>query len=317
MEVENERILAFVKYEGNLVNEGYLDARKSGEALIGVDELVRYFIYQENPQIRGFEFDLPVRIRKGSWETIFPDNIDKYVAGTFVLWMAGKYVGSAFQEIAKNDFKDISFKKIVGKALRGAIGVIKLAKHLGTLSKQKFENISFEEGNELVKITNEKGEELSIPVDVLELYSNCPQTLFDKLTKIVEEERELSIGVDEDGASFKETISAKHKAIFSKPEEPEETVLPDLKHGEYVEIKGHITIGNEKSNTIGFLYEGHIITCWPDRGNIKEYKNHLFNNCLLKGYVDRVDKDGQVKEKRPRIRFLEIVNLDKPSLKLF
>jgi len=39
METEdNEAILAFIKYEGNLVEDGYLDARKSGEALVGIDE---------------------------------------------------------------------------------------------------------------------------------------------------------------------------------------------------------------------------------------------------------------------------------------
>lgn len=318
MEMEdNEAILAFIKYEGNLVEDGYLDARKSGEALVGIDELIRYFVYQENPQIKDFEFEIPVRVRKGSWETIFPENIDKVALGAFSLWMAGKYVGSALEEVAKNDFKDVSFKEIFKKAFKGIVNVIKLSKHLGTLARKKFDNVQFSQNNELVKITNDNGEELWIPVEVLELYSNCPQTVFNKLTKIVEEERELVVGIYENNIVVEETITNRHKYIFTKTEEDDEIVLPELRHGEYIEIDGHITRGNEKSNTIGFLFQGHIITCYPDNGNIKQHKSKLFSNCLLKGYVDRLDKEGNINEKRPRIRFIDIVNLEKPNAELF
>lgn len=148
-----EGILAFIKYEGKLVEDGYLDARKSGEALVGIDELIRYFVYQENPQIKDFEFEIPVRVRKGSWETVFPENIDKFALGAFGLWMAGKYIGSALEEVAKNDFKDVSFKTIFKKAFSGIINVVKLSKHLGTLTRKKFDNVVFGQNNELVKIT--------------------------------------------------------------------------------------------------------------------------------------------------------------------
>lgn len=314
---ENEEILAFIKYKGKLVEDGYLDVRKSGEALIGIDELIRYFVYQEYPQIKEFEFEIPVRVRKGSWETIFPENIDKFALSAFGLWMAGKYMGSALEEVAKNDFKDVSFKEIFQKSFQGIVNVIKLSKHLGSLARKKFDNIQFSQNNKLVKITNENGQVLWIPIEVLDLYSNCPQTIFNKLTKIVEEERELIFGFNEDNVIVEETITNKYKYIFTKTEEDDEIVLPELRNGEYVEIDGHITRGNEKSNTIGFMYQGHIITCYPNTGNIKQHKSKLFSNCLLKGFVDRLDKDGNVKEKRPRIRFNDIVTLEKPIADLF
>ena len=76
------------------------------------------------------------------------------------------------------------------------LNVIKLAKHVGTLNnKHKFEGLNFKDNNTLVKITNEKGEELWLPIEVLELYSNCPETVFNNLAKIVEEDRELTIGM--------------------------------------------------------------------------------------------------------------------------
>ena len=152
---------------------------------------------------------------------------------------------------------------------------------------------------------------------MLELYSNCPQSIFNKLTKIVEEERELLVGLNDDDITIEETITIKHKYIFTRPDEDDEIILPELVHGEYVEIQGHVTRGNEKSNTIGFLYSGHIITCFPETGNIKQFKSNLFNNCLIKGYVDRENKEGRFIEKRPRIRFIEMVNLDRPTETLF
>ncbi|HEX7414479.1 MAG TPA: hypothetical protein VF411_10595 [Bacteroidia bacterium] len=317
MKEEEENIIAFIKYEGALVKDGYLDARKSGEALVGIDELLRYFLYQEEPRIKGFEFEIPVRVRKCCWETIFSENIDSVALKGLALWLTGKYVGTALSEIAKNDFKDISTKIIFQKAFKGIVNVIKLSKHLGTLTKKTFKNIFFSENNELVKITNDKGEELWVPVEVLELYSNCPQNIFNKITKIVEEERELVVGYYMDNVTVEEKITITHKYIFTRPDLDDEIILPELRHGEYVEIEGHITRGNEKSNTIGFLYADHIITCLPDRGNIKDYQGFLFKDCLLKGYVDRLDKDGFVKEKRPRIKFSQVINLDKPTLTLF
>lgn len=313
----NEKVLAFIKYKGKLVEDGYLDARKSGEILVGLDELVRYFIFQESPHLTGYEFEIPVRIRKGSWETIIPENIDKIILG-LCTWVGIQYGSSAIKEIAKNDFKDVSFKKVFQKAFKGIINVIKLAKHLGTLTKKKFDNVKFSNNNDLVLIINDAGEELWLPIEVIELYSNCPETIFKKLTQIIEEDRELIVGLSEDEITVEETITDKYKYIFTKSEEDnDELILPELKHGEYIEIEGRTTRGNEKSNTIGFFYQGHVITCYPNEGNIKKYKLNLFNDCLLKGFVDRQDKDGIVNEKRPRIRILNLENIENKQRTLF
>lgn len=318
MNTEQEPIFAFIRYEGELVKDGYLDARKAGEALVGIDELLRYFIYQENPSIKEFEFDIPVRVRKGSWEIILPDNIDSlYIAGiALATWMAKSYFGSALSEIAKNDFKDVSLKALFKNALKNAIDVIKLSKHLNTLSKKKFDKVLFADNKELVKITNDNGGELWFHVEILELYTDCPQSIFDKLARIVEEKRELIIGVYDQGETIQEKISYSNKGIFSKTDE-EEIILPELIHGAYVELEGRITRGNEQSNTIGFLYQGHIITCLPEKGNIKRYRGILFSNCLIKGLVDRKDKDGNIKEKKPRILLIEAINLEQPDVTLF
>src|SRR5690606_12412088 len=141
--MENQRtdIIAFIKYEGELVKDGFMDVRKSAEVLAGIDELLRYFMYQESPDLKDFDFDIPVRIQKGSWEAIFPENIEGYAVGAFGLWMAGKYIGSALEEIAKNDFKDVSLKDIFKKSFENLVGVVRLAKHFHTLNKKKFDQV--------------------------------------------------------------------------------------------------------------------------------------------------------------------------------
>ena len=110
------------------------------------------------------------------------------------------------------------------------------------------------------------------------------------------------------------------KYIFSRKEEDlNEILFPDLIHGQYIELEGHVTRGNENANTIGFEYKNHILTCLLAQGNITKYKNLLFTNCIIKGYVDRLDKEGNIKEKRPRINFNELLlnQGEEPGLDLF
>ncbi|WP_298303970.1 hypothetical protein [Flavobacterium sp.] len=308
---ENNEIFAHIKYEGELVKDGFLDARKAGEALLGIDETLRYFLYQEDKKFRKVEFEIPVRIRKGSWETIFLENFDAILIKTALTWGASKYFGSALGEMAKNDFKDIGFKDIFKKSFIAMTWVVKIAKHLGSLSKKKFDNIKFSKNNSEVLITNNKGEILNVPYQYLEIFSNCPDKLFSSLAKVVEVERELVIGYKDLNNQYFEyvRINNSEKNIFISYDEEDEILFPELFHEAYIELEGHITRGNEKSNTIGFLYQGHILTSYPIDGNVKEFKSALFTNCIIKGFVDRADKKtGEYIEKRPRIRFIEILS---------
>lgn len=308
---ENNEIFAHIKYEGELVKDGFLDARKAGEALLGIDESLRYFLYQEDKKFRKAEFEIPVRIRKGSWETIFLENFDAILIKTTLSWGASKYFGSALSEMAKNDFKEIGFKDVFKRSFIAMTWVIKIAKHLGTLTKKKFENIKFSKDNTQVLITNHKGEILNVPYQYLEIFTNCPDKLFSSLAKVIDIERELVIGYkDVENQKFEFVrINNNDKKIFIYNNEDEEVLFPELIHDAYIELEGHITRGNEKSNTIGFFYEGHILTSYPVDNNVKEFKSSLFTNCIIKGFIDRIDKkSGEYIEKRPRIKFIEILS---------
>ncbi len=318
-ELEKEDIFAQIKYEGELVNDGYLDARKAGEALLGIDESLRYFLYQESPKFQDIEIEIPVRVRKGSWEAIFLDNFDAILLKTALVWGASKYFGSALSEMAKKDFKDLGFKDIFKRAFRGMTWVFKIADHLGTLGHKKIEKVKFSDDNRNIILENTNGHILLVPIEFLELYSQCPSNLFHKLAKIVDVERELIVGYNENNEFTFQKVTNDNKQIFIY-EDDEDILFPELGHNDYVELNGHVTRGNENSNTIGFLYEGHILTCYPNEGNVKHYKNALFTNGIIKGYVDRLDKKtGELIEKRPRIKFIEILSkdFDSTQTKLF
>lgn len=313
----NIGIFSYIKFDGKRVEDGFLDARKSGETLIGIDEALRYFIYQENPDFQSFDFEIPVRIRKGSWEALFSESLDMLLIKGALTWGGAKYLGKALEKMAENDFKNAGFKEVFKKSFKAMTWIIRMAIHLGTLSIKKFRNVEFSKDNQLTKLKNSEGEELWVPTEYLELFANCPDSMFSKLAKIIEEERELVVGFKDENKTEEVRVKYSQKFIFTTEQDMDEVLFPELKHNDYVELQGHVTRGNEKANTIGFLYQEHILTCYPEEGNIKRYRNALFSNCLMKGFVDREDKKGKTNELRPRIRFIALELLDPEQTELF
>ncbi len=308
MENEEQKYLGYLKYFGKSVDDGFLDAKKAANALIGFDEILRYFIYQESSSFQDLDFEIPVKIEKGSWLAYIPDTIQEWLmTGGGIATTT--YLTTAAKKMAENDFKEIGFKTIFKNAFKSICWVIKLTSHLKTTKKEKFENLKFRNNNTEVGIFNKNGELLFVPIDTLELYKKCPDSLFSKVAQIIEEDRELEIGLEnsDDNKAF---IKYPDRYVFySEDEEDDEIVLPELIHGQHVELEGHTTRGNEKTNTLGFLYKDHVLTCKPQKGSIVSHKINLFDNCLIRGVVDRIDKFGNFKEKKPRIIFSELIRI--------
>lgn len=318
MKNEEQMYLGYLKYYGKKVDEGLLDVRKAANALIGFDEVLRYFIYQESSSFQEIDFEIPVKIEKGSWLAYIPDTVQEWlVAGGGVA--ATTYLTTAAKKMAENDFKELGFKTIIKKAFESICWVIKLSSHLKTTKKEDFKNLKFRNNNTEVGVLNENGELLFVPISVLEIYKKCPETLFSNVAQIVEEERELEIGL-QNSSKTKANIIFSQKSIFcSDANDNEEIILPELIHGQQVELVGHTIRGNEKTNTIGFLYRDHVLTCKPKNGSIVSHKINLFDNCKIKGVVERLDKFGNFKEKKPRIIFSELIRIVPvdPQQKLF
>lgn len=300
--------LGYVKYTGELVEDGILDARKSAKALLGLDHAVRFFTELQNPSLKDIEFEFPVRIKKGTWGILIPDSIVLLnlakVAGGIV---ATTYAANAAKKMAEHDFENIGFKTIIQKSLKAIQWVAKIGKHFGTLKQKKFsKNLKWRNNNKEVGIVGINGERLYIPIEFLEYFSSSNSNILSDLAEIIEEKRELVIGINENDNIHEVKISNNDKFIFFQAEDQQELLFPELVHGMSVSLEGNTTRGNENTNTIGFRYEGHILTCSPESGSIVKFKECLFLPCKMTGKVSRKDKFGGFNELKPKIIFADL-----------
>jgi hypothetical protein len=308
-------VLGYMKYSGKMVEDGFLDARKSASALLGFDEALRHFIRQDFPDLDKINYEIPVKIRNGSWEALIPETIGQWIM-TAACFGTTAYVSAAAAEMAKNDFKDASIKKAFLKAIKSIQWFIKTCKHVGHSRQRKFENVKFKDSNRQIGIPNKNMEYLFVPKEYLDAFSTCSPKILEELAIIIEAERHLTFGVAENGSFSEETITQKDKYIFYE-EEQDEILFPELTHGLYVELEGDITRGNENVNNLGFRYDEHILTIIPATGSIVRHKKSLFLKCLVKGRISRIDKAGYITEKKPKIIFTEILPLEADSQHLF
>ena len=276
--------IGFAKYYGKLVEDGFMDARKSAQALLGFDEAVRFFIYQQNPKLKLEDFEFPVKVEKGSW-TI--------VVGAII----AAYGIKAAQKMAEKDFEDVGLSDVLKKSLSGIQWLIKIGKHLGDLTIKKFNNVKFKDNNQQIGIQNSEGEYLYVPKEFLDFYVSANPSLLKKMSELIEDERTLSIGIVDGENIIEETVTTKHRRVFTHETKDEDAlILPELIHGQQVVLDAEVTRGNEMSNTVGIQYGGHVITGIPTEGSIVRFKPSLFLNSRVHGQVLR-----EADSKRPKI----------------
>jgi hypothetical protein len=321
---------AYFKYKGHLVSNGYLDARKAALALQGIDEVMRFFILQQEPALIGYDFDIPIKIRRGSWEAVIPAGFGEWLTATAAAGLSAPQASPTLPVLTETDLKALTTRNLVTAAVKSIKWVLTISQHMGSLSIRKFKSVKFDAPEAchfiMIGLENGTGEVLQVPEYYLEQYRNCPATLFDKLAQNLHEGRELEIGfapgvpLDKDDTYAAITLYANDKPLFTEEESDDVILFPDWKHGDPVKLEGHVTRGNEKANTIGFLYNGHVLTCSPFQGNVTDHKGVLFTNCLMKGEVDRSGQHNMGTDKRPHIRFKSLKSLSaaaSPQLSLF
>lgn len=320
--------IGYLKYSGRSVEDGFLDARKSADALFGFDEILRYFLLKEDPSLKDVDFEIPVKIQKGSWDIVIPEIIDKLFSPTGIATTA---FGTYATVTAKKAAEDGLFKSGIAKdlkitfraALKSAQWVIRIGSHVGTLTKKQFEDVKIIQETEEIQIPNDQKEYLRVPRKYLDIYRECPPKLFSKNASIVQSDRILELGVFDEGSVESVFISEKQKNIYyTKSDEADNNVvLPELKNGQFVELEGKISRVTESTNTIGFDYQGHTLTCRPEENKLALYKDriiskvdgHVLPKIKIIGRVDRNSESGQFKEKRPQIIFSNIVVLDETN----
>lgn len=316
--------LAYFKYTGKDVESGYLDARKTADTLIAIDQLVRYFLFQKETELNEINFEIPVRIEKGSWIAWLPSDINEWLqlGGTAAV---GNYLIQATKELAKNDVGDKGLKDVFKWTVKGIKWIIVLSMHLGKVAIKQIRDGKYKENEDLqlIGVPDKNGDILWVPKEYVELYTNMPAKLLSEMVKHISDNRNLEIDFsdtekgDKDDYSNAAVINLSSKSIFRKEIDLNDTLFPELVHGKYVELDGRLSRGNEYSNTFGFKYKDHILTIVPRDGQIIIYKNLLFSDCKVRGYVNRIDKNGNYKAFKPRIMYEDIIDIDNKEKDLF
>lgn len=300
MEQLPDEAVGFFLYEGEGLVKGTIDARSGGLALIGVDECIRHFAERKNPALQKHGYELPVRTQEGSWEVI--------LLGIGTLF-AGPYVVKAAQKMAENDFKDTGLKDAVKAAAQALVYLIRLIKHKRGEIDLKNEKISWNMNKQVALIENEENEQLEVPAEYIKWYSSLPNSALKNLVYAVKEDVSLTVGAETtEGEYITTQITRKDRILFGFPEEeePTEFLFPELANGDEVSLQGRLTRGNEQTNTVGLEYQGHILNCVPQIGNVNRYKPLLFTECVVNGVITRFPRGGMTPERKPTIIISDI-----------
>jgi len=293
--------IGYLKYSGASVKDGYLDATKTAEALLGFDKALRFFVEDSLPELKGKPFEIPVRIQKGSWEALIPTSIGQWIATFGIATTTNPFLFSdAFRE-----------------ALKMMQWAIQICVHLQGESVKTIRKIGWGD-NDTIPITNSAGKTLEVPKKYFDKYSEMPPKYLSQMARLVQDDREMKIGVMEGGRRVETGITMAEKYFFTEEEEElTEVLFPELVHGQVVNLNGVTTRGNLKTNSMGLEYKGHILSCTPERGSVAVFKHALYCTCTITGVVNRKsDFSGLLDAKKPKITFSSIVPINRKSSQL-
>ncbi len=313
----SDQYIGYIKYEGKGVEDGIFDARKSAQALLGFDQAVRYFAAKEEPYLLDKDYELPVEIKKDSWDIFLPIIEDLMSPEGAIKVMAVTYLAKMASKAATDGLLETGISKDIQAIFRGSIiamqWVIKIAKHIGSFSKSIQLKYNLEDDE--VEVVNTNKQSIVIPRKYYDIYKECPETILNRLVANIEEDRVLKVGVFTENEVEEVSINESQKSIFYTAEiEENEILYPELQDGDRVELEGTITKVNEKANTLGFQYVSHILTIEPMSSKVTDYKSqlisqdneHIFPAVKIKGVVDRKGSKGEFL-KKPRIVFTSLI----------
>lgn len=298
--------VGYVKFRGGAVANGTIGANAGGAALLAVDDCIRYFNKKQSRGFAALPYEIPVQTSKGSWEI--------WVVGALTIY-GGAYLKKAAEKMAENDFKDVGMKDVLRKSVGALKTLVDLVKHTKGNLNFASADISWRASNGLIGITNSEGAVIFVPVEYFQWYLDLPPSLLKRLTQPVQEDRTLAIGVRTDDGFDETEVTALDKDYFGheKAANEDDFLFPELEHGAYVHLEGRLTRGNENTNSVGLEYNGHILNCIPETGNIKNYKPALFLRCIVEGTVSRLTRQHTAAERRPTIIFQRIIPLEDDS----
>ena len=315
---------AYFKYEGDDITDGVFGARDSAEALWGLDKALRYCTEQELPELKKIKYEFPVKIQPGSWEILLPENIADIMQVVKDVGMAGciivpltVYLKGIAETAAKDGLFEAGPIKDLKKILEGALLAIqwfvRYIKHIrGSDASPRIDSSDNENS---VTIINKEGDSLTIPYDIYTKIIRMPSDVIEGMVLPVNERHSLKIGVKIGGVWREDSITNVDRPMFCKESQTADE-LPELFDGARVSITGRVMRANEKDQSFGLQYKGHVLTCKPEEGKqLATFKHGLISTSSNKiyqgdvnveGVVERVTVDGREKT-RPRLFVSSVV----------
>lgn len=303
----------FIRLDGEDIVSGEIDIHSAITTLEGTKSVLDYLLKKEDSSLAKYKnINYPVKTREGSWEVLIPFG---GIAVTAATMLVIRPVSAGLTEYAKEIGKSKAVKGIDNKtnkesfekAFENLLIIIKIAQHLGVVDNKRNLNVRIQ--GKAALLLNEQGNVLSTTMEEIKLYQECPDKQLLKLASVVTDYRTVSVGFKRNDQVHEVVIDRETKEIFCPDEEAQLPILPELQHGEHVKLKGYVSRGNQITNTIGFKYSDHVITCEPSEALITDYINAHYKQCELTGTVVRTSKAEVVngKRDRPKIIFDELV----------
>ena len=308
----NDDYIGFIKLTGESIEDGVVSADSAAKILKNIDRLMNRAIKKEYPELAGVNLKIPVVVRKGSWEALIPNSLVEWVI-TAVGAGGTTYVVTAAKQLATNDIGEKGIKEAAKSSLRTLQAVIKLHKHLGS-KKRNLEGVKFKDNNKLLSIPNSEGKYIDVAKSDFDQYYTFPEDILKELADSTATDQTLEVGRRVDSQDIVESITYADREAFGLMDDEDvvetDILFPELKHGDQVELLGEVTRGNNQSNSIGFKYEGHILTCSPKDKRVIDYRDQMFSKCIMRGTVIRVTDLTFLQSNRPRIYFTELEQVE-------
>ncbi|WP_427852167.1 hypothetical protein [Stenotrophomonas acidaminiphila] len=300
--------VGFISYEWNGMPAGVIDAGKGGQALVGLDDAIRYFNRRQIGSGQLPEYELPVLTGNGSWVAVV---LGTLAAPAAIFGMA--YTKKAAEKMAERDFSELGFRDIARKSADALVKLIRVLKASKGKISWNTANIRWSQDARTAFLKIESQNEIEIPAEYIKWYAAVPPSVIRRITTPVNESRTLSVGARQDDGSF-DTVNVEATDLpgLQGEDNPSDAdfLFPELVHGHDVELEGIVTRGNQSTNSIGFQYRGHILNCNPDNGSVKRFKAAMFLQCQIKATVNRHVSSLSNLDYRPTLLIHEVRPLE-------
>lgn len=272
----------FIRVDDDSIVDGIIDINTVESIVIGTKEALTFFVKALDSDLASEKsLNFPIQTREGCWEIILP--VATYAAGVIsnaTTKGLNAYTTRHGELAAERRFAEKDIADLYKQAFANLQAVIKIAQHLNTASSRTKLNMKAVDMNtRKALLINDKGNVMTVTIDEVEIFTSCPDKVLRSIASVVTDRRTVSIGYRSGDSISQEVIDIDSKEIFAPEESVSDPILPELQDGQHVKLIGFVRRGNQKTNTIGFEYDGYQISCEPHKKLITSYIDQHYKKC--------------------------------------